>query len=329
VTERPAPEAAGRTGRPPRLLELAAPAGLVGVIAQTHATLQAAVAGFDGTVLASRLADPYVHDRAAGVGGPGAAMLGQALADAARSPGDLACVVIGVPAPVGPAGRPELAADVGERIGAPVLIANDANLGALGEGAFGAAAAMSNFIYLKLVDGIGAGLVLDRRLYLGTNGLAGELAHIHADADGPLCRCGGRGCLMTRFNAIKLIGMLQSVDPGVQTMADVLALAGRRDAGVWRVLRDLGRTLGRTLADFCVYVAPDGIVVDSVLENAAAPVIEGIREMLAQFAPPAAVAQLQVIGGALGQQAELRGATVYARRQQTAASRVPYFSTSE
>lgn len=319
VAERPAPEAAGRTGRPPRLLELAAPAGLVGVIAQTHQTLQAAVAGYDGTLLASRLADPYVHDRSAGLGGPGAALLGEALRAADRSPADLASAVIGVPSPVSPAGRPDLTAEFGRTLGVPVLVENDANLGALGEGAFGAAAGMADFIYIKLVHGIGAGLVLDRRLYRGTNGLAGELAHIHADADGPLCRCGGRGCLMTRFNTPKLIGLLQYVDPTVCTIADVLALAARRDAGVWRVLRDLGRTLGRSLADFCVYVAPDGIVVDGMLEGAAAPVIEGIREMLAQYAPPAAVAQLRVVGGQLGQEAELRGGAVLARQNHAAA----------
>jgi predicted NBD/HSP70 family sugar kinase len=319
VAERPAPEAAGRTGRPPRLLELAAPAGLVGVIAQTHQTLQAAVAGFDGALLASRLADPYVHDRSAGLDGPGAALLGEALRAADRSPADLASAVIGVPSPVSPAGRPDLTAEFGRTLGVPVLVENDANLGALGEGAFGAAAGMADFIYIKLVHGIGAGLVLDRRLYRGTNGLAGELAHIHADADGPLCRCGGRGCLMTRFNTPKLIGLLQYVDPTVCTIADVLALAARRDAGVWRVLRDLGRTLGRSLADFCVYVAPDGIVVDGMLEGAAAPVIEGIREMLAQYAPPAAVAQLRVVGGQLGQEAELRGGAVLARQNHAAA----------
>jgi predicted NBD/HSP70 family sugar kinase len=314
VAERPAPEEAGRTGRPPRLLELAAPPGLVGVIAQTHQTLQAAVAGFDGMLLASRLADPYAHDRSAGLGGPGSAMLAEALREVSRSPGDLACAVIGVPSPVSPAGQPDLTAEFVRRLGVPVLVENDANLGALGEGAFGAATEMADFIYIKLVHGIGAGLVLDRRLYRGTNGLAGELAHIHADADGPLCRCGGRGCLMTRFNAPRLISMLQYVDPSVETMADILALAARRDAGVWRVLRDLGRTLGRSLADFCVYLAPDGIVVDGMLESAAAPVIEGIREMLAQFAPPAAVAQLRVVGGQLGQYAELRGGAVLARR---------------
>src|ERR1019366_4507097 len=61
VVVRPAPDMAGRpggAGRPPGLLELAAPAGLVGVIALTHQTLQAAVAGFDGTLHARRIIEP-------------------------------------------------------------------------------------------------------------------------------------------------------------------------------------------------------------------------------------------------------------------------------
>jgi predicted ArsR family transcriptional regulator len=54
VIERTATGTAGRVGRPPKLLALAAPAGLVGAVALTHQTLQAAVAGFDGTLHAPR-----------------------------------------------------------------------------------------------------------------------------------------------------------------------------------------------------------------------------------------------------------------------------------
>jgi predicted NBD/HSP70 family sugar kinase len=97
-------------------------------------------------------------------------------------------------------------------------------------------------------------------------------------------------------------------------MADVLALAADQDTGVCRILRDLGRTLGRSLADLCVYLAPDGIILDGVLENAAVPVIDGIRQMLSQLAPPAVAAQVKIVGGLLGHDAELRGGAVLARQ---------------
>ncbi|HEX9539570.1 MAG TPA: ROK family protein [Streptosporangiaceae bacterium] len=99
-------------------------------------------------------------------------------------------------------------------------------------------------------------------------------------------------------------------------MADVLSLAADGDAGVLRLLRDLGRTIGRSLADFCVYVAPDGIVLDGILQNAGAPVIDGVKEMLNLSAPPAVGAQLRVVVGMLGNQAELQGAAALARRKQ-------------
>ncbi len=104
--------------------------------------------------------------------------------------------------------------------------------------------------------------------------------------------------------------------PGAATMADVLSLAADGDAGVLRLLRDLGRTIGRSLADFCVYVAPDGIVLDGILQNAGAPVIDGVKEMLNLSAPPAVGAQLRVVVGMLGNQAELQGAAALARRKQ-------------
>lgn len=335
VTERVLPSPPGRIGRPPRLLALAAPPGLVGVIAQTHETLQAGVLGFDGTLYARVLDETYMQDKQTGAIESGLAMLGDALREASQTPADLTCAVIGIPAPVRDTEGQRLPTSLGAppwipadpaaeftwHLDVPVLVENDANLAALGEGAFGAAADMRSFIYIKIAHGIGAGLVLDRRLYRGAKGLAGELAHIHVEGDGSLCRCGGRGCLMTAFNTPRLIDWIRTVHPDVRCMADVLSLAADRDAGVWRLLRDLGRTIGRSLADFCVYLAPDGIVLDGLLQNAAAPIITGIREMLDQFTPPAIASHVRVTGGLLGDRAELLGATVLARDSAHAGSR--------
>ncbi|HUZ24973.1 MAG TPA: ROK family transcriptional regulator [Streptosporangiaceae bacterium] len=325
-----------RPGRPPRLMALAAPAGLVGVLALTHGTLQAGVVGFDGTLHARQAASTKAESLAGGMVEPGLALLDQALRDASATRESLACAVVGLPMSIGglgvqvpalassdqprlrhrllPAwGRADPAVEVRERLGRPAWVENDANLGALGEGAFGAAVGMSSFIYIKIVQGVGAGVVIDRRLHHGAAGLAGELAHIHVQDDGVLCSCGGRGCLMTTQNTRRLVELIRELHPGALTMEDVLAIAMDGDAGVWRVLRDLGRTIGRSLADFCVYVAPDGIILDGILRHASAPVIEGIREMLAEFAPPAVAAHVRVVVGELDNRAELRGAVVLAR----------------
>ena len=336
-----------RSGRPPKLLTLAAPPGLVGVIALTHESLQAGVLGFDGTLHATELVAEYQHEPGKDLAEPGLALLGSAMSRSgtgtgqrgASSPASWSACRCRSPAaiPPRPAMRPrprprpapapptrypapwlppDPSAALAERLGVPVWVENDANLAALGEGVFGAAAEMSSFIYVKIAQGIGAGLVLDRRLHRGTKGLAGELAHIHVEDDGVVCRCGGRGCLMTSLNTLRLIDRIESIHPDAITMADVLALAAQGDAGVTRLLRDLGRTIGRSLADFCVYLAPDGIVVDGLLRNAGVPVIDGIREALNQFAPPAIVSGVEVVTGTLPERPELHGAVVLARYNQ-------------
>jgi predicted NBD/HSP70 family sugar kinase len=343
VAERLASKGRGTSGRPPKLLALAAPPGLVGVIALTHESLQAGVLGFDGTLHATELIAKYQHEPGKDLVDPGLALLHKAMravpgpaGEAQRS--NLACVVVGLPMPVprgySPRTRetatarpppshfpapwlpPDPSAALAERLGVPVWVENDANLGALGEGVFGAAAKMSSFIYIKIAQGVGAGLVLDRRLHRGTNGLAGELAHIHVEDDGAVCRCGGRGCLMTSLNTLRLIDRISDIHPGAISMADVLALAAQGDAGVTRLLRDLGRTIGRTLADFCVYLAPDGVVIDGLLKNASIPVIDGITEALNQFAPPATVSGVKVVAGTLPERPELHGGVVLARYNQ-------------
>lgn len=343
VVERPVHAAReAQTGRPPKLLALAAPSGLVGVLSLTHGSLQAGILGPNGTVHARRAIGADVRDLADEFVKPCLALLDQALDEISFNRDALICAVIGLPLPVvprrSPSGlprghaytdRPHLqiwpqspwshsdpSIDLSQRLGIPAWLENDANLAALGEADQGAAMGMTSFIYVKMVQGVGAGLVLDGRLHRGVNGLAGELAHIHVQDNGSVCRCGGRGCLATMLNSVRLVDLIQDVHPAASTMADVLSLAADGDTGVWRLLRDLGRTIGRSLADFCVYVAPEAIIVDGLLENASEPVIDGIKEMLHLNAPPAIAGQVQVLMGKLGNTAELHGGAALARRNQ-------------
>ena len=212
---------------------------------------------------------------------------------------------------------------VSARLGVRVWVENDANLGALGEASFGAAQAMQNFIYLKVVHGLGAALVLNGQLYRGAGGVAGELGHLHVYEDGPVCMCGGRGCLITMLDTPQLVDLIQPMHDARLTMHDVLRLSEQGDAGVNRILGDLGRTIGRSLADMCVYLNPDGIVVDGLLETASAPVIAGIRSMIDRYAHPRAASDVRIVTGSLPHDAELRGAAALARQQLAAAGGQP------
>ena len=101
------------------------------------------------------------------------------------------------------------AAEMRRRLEIPVMVDNDANLGALAEAAFGAGRDAGDLIYLKVSAGIGAGLILNGRLYRGSAGLAGELGHVLVDPDGIVCRCGNRGCLETVAATGALVDLLR------------------------------------------------------------------------------------------------------------------------
>jgi len=122
--------------------------------------------------------------------------------------GQILAVGLGVPGPVitetGVVGAPPIMPGwdrfpirdwLEERLKCPVSLGNDAEFGALGEWAYGAARGECNLAYIKVGTGIGAGLLLDGQVYHGTTGSAGEIGHITLMENGPLCTCGNHGCL--------------------------------------------------------------------------------------------------------------------------------------
>ena len=84
---------------------------------------------------------------------------------------------------------------VNKAFGVPVVMDNDANVGALGEAIYGAGVGARPLFYMTLSTGIGGGIVLeDSTVYRGADSYAGELGHITLKPGGPECLCGSRGC---------------------------------------------------------------------------------------------------------------------------------------
>ncbi|MFC2158112.1 ROK family protein [Acidobacteriota bacterium] len=81
-----------------------------------------------------------------------------------------------------------------ERLPVPLIVENDANCLALAEYFAGCEGEFSHVMAVILGTGVGSGLILDRRLYRGSDGGAGEIGHMSIDIDGRLCECGRRGC---------------------------------------------------------------------------------------------------------------------------------------
>jgi predicted NBD/HSP70 family sugar kinase len=106
-------------------------------------------------------------------------------------------------------------------LGLPVVIVNDANAAALAELTYGEAA--GNLICVRVDEGVGAGLVLDGRLFTGSSYAAGEIGHVVVVPDGDICACGKRGCLETEVSAPLLAAR---VEAAAGDGAAVLARAG-------------------------------------------------------------------------------------------------------
>lgn len=344
LAERPAGGSVGsRAGRPAMLLIPTAPARTVGAVIWAHGRLQNAVATYGGTVLARSditvpddPSDPEVLE-------PAWRFLSES---EGRTPDR---IVLGVPAPfqrgVGlPPGRlpvpgpdsargdaprsgfppwlrPDPATALTRRLGVPVVIENDANLGALGEAHAGAGRGHSCQIYLKLGErSVGAGLVLDGALYRGASGFAGEIAHIHADDQGPLCICGARGCLWARARR-PLVELMESAYDRPLTFPEVLGLADADEPAPVRVLREVGRALGRPLADLCTFLNPSLLILDGALGDAGRHVLHGLSEQIERYCAPAVAASLALAPGVLGADADITGAIRLARAEALASAR--------
>ena len=89
----------------------------------------------------------------------------------------------------------DLPAWLHSEFGVPVLMDNDANVGALGEGLHGAGRGFRPLFYMTLSTGIGGGILLEEGVYRGADSYAGEIGHLNVRPEGPPCLCGSNGCL--------------------------------------------------------------------------------------------------------------------------------------
>lgn len=176
----------------------------------------------------------------------------------------------------------ELASIVKSFTGLPVTVTNDANAAAMGEMAYGVARGMKHFIMITLGTGVGSGIVIDGKVVYGHDGFAGELGHTVAVRDGRQCNCGLKGCLETYCSAIgvgrtaqELLAenpdrpsVLRKLDPAKISSKDVYDAAEQGDETAIEIFRTTGRILGRSLADFVKFSAPEAVVLFGGLAKA-------------------------------------------------------------
>ncbi|WBB61500.1 ROK family protein [Streptomyces sp. WMMC500] len=188
----------------------------------------------------------------------------------------------------------------------PVLVDNDANLLAYAEQRAGFADCGA-FVLVKVSTGIGAGVVVDGRIYRGIDGGAGDIGHVRLhDGMDALCACGSYGCLAAVASGRALAGRLAALGVPATSGSDVrdLLAAGHPDAV--RLAREAGMRVGEVLATVVTLLNPGVLMI--VGDLAGTPFLTGVRELLYQRAMPRTTAHLQVVTSGLGDGAGLAGA---------------------
>jgi predicted NBD/HSP70 family sugar kinase len=221
----------------------------------------------------------------------------------------------------------DTAVEMEMRLRMPVHLDNDANVGALGEATFGAGKGVEVLAYLRLSAGIGAGLIIGGRPFRGARGIAGEIGHVLVDPQGPICRCGNRGCLETFASPPALCELLRR-SHGPMTVPRLLALAAEGDAGVRRAVHDAGRVVGRAVADLCNFINPDLVIVGGDLSAAGDLLLDPMREAVRRFAIPAAAEDVRITAGVLGERAEVLGSLALAGHESDDPLTVPVTTMS-
>ncbi|WP_460772033.1 ROK family transcriptional regulator [Microbacterium sp. GXF7504] len=205
----------------------------------------------------------------------------------------------------------DVAARLSERIGRPVFLDSEANLGGLAEAREGNGRGASASVYIRAGHTISAGLVVGGDLFRGVNGKAGQIGHVTIDENGPLCRCSNRGCLETYAGGPALLSLFPHAE-GMRRLSDLLHAAERGDGSARRVIADAGRHIGIAAASLCNLVDPELIVIGGELAQAGEILFSPMRHSLERSALPAAGGLPEIVGAAFGEWAESRGAIAMA-----------------
>jgi glucokinase len=206
----------------------------------------------------------------------------------------------------------------------PVFVDNDANAAAIGELTFGNGKNFKSFIMITLGTGVGGGIVINKKIYHGDFGAAGEIGHISIDYNGPKCNCGSYGCIeayagnhylreRVRAELInhpvsqmwKLIDNdLSKVSPRIVQQAAELG-----DAFAQAVIDELGVQLGSAFASLCNVLDVSVFIMGGGIAGFGKPLFDSIRKTIFQRVVAPIKPRVKVLPAKLKNDAGIKGAS--------------------
>ncbi|MBM4282669.1 MAG: ROK family transcriptional regulator [Deltaproteobacteria bacterium] len=211
------------------------------------------------------------------------------------------------------------------RLGVPVLVDNDANVGALAESWWGAAQGVEDSAWVKLGTGVGSGHIIRGEIYRGATGVAGEIGHVAIDPQGPPCVCGLRGCLATFVGSdavVDRVGALRAAFPGSKLAArEALSLqvieddALQGDPLALHVIGEVAEHLGTALAGAINLLNPAVVSVGGSLARVGAPLFGPLRDKVRARTLVTSASAAEIVPSALGDRGIAVGAATLVLQQ--------------
>ena|SRR5690625_527614 len=191
-----------------------------------------------------------------------------------------------------------------------VQVENDARAMALGESWFGEYDDPTSMIAVNLGSGVGAGVVIDGKVYHGATDIAGEVGHMTIDFNGERCECGNKGCLEAYASAPSIVKRAKHMMPekNITSSKDVYDLAIKKDKECIELLQHTGAIIGIGLTNLIHVLNPELIIIGGGVSKSEKFILKPIRETISMRGLTKEAKETNVVVSELGDDATILGA---------------------
>ncbi len=204
-----------------------------------------------------------------------------------------------------------------QKLNLPVFIHNDASLYTLGEAIFGAGKGKKYILGLTLGTGVGGGIIINKKIYGGINGFAGEIGHTTIDINGEKCGCGNTGCLEKYVAANAIINRAKKeIKEQNSKLRDIKEItpeiishfANKGDRVAVKVIKETGKLLGVGIASLINVLNPEIVIIGGGIANAGETLFESIRKEVHKRSYLTKINKVEIVPAQLGSGAGILGA---------------------
>ncbi|MFA3781711.1 ROK family protein [Melioribacteraceae bacterium 4301-Me] len=213
---------------------------------------------------------------------------------------------------------------IAEEFNKKVVVENDANAAAIGELIYGAGKKLNYFIMITLGTGVGGGIIINKKIYRGETGGAGEIGHSSIDYNGPLCKCGSKGCIETYIGNSYLVNnvkqqlpdhphsliakMLQ--DPNTQLSPKLISdAASMNDEFALSIIENAGEKLGYGLASVINIFDITNVIIGGGVAGFGKPLFNAVEKAIKSRVMIPFKSRVKVIPAKLRNDAGIKGAS--------------------